>query len=194
MGRRLSSVILLVALLLESGIAVAKPKIQLAEDGFPTQQNTPEGTASDLARSFIKHDPKWFRALCIRPFGADQSQMDYVQYLGGIAEHMVQEKEFPAQDSLQKIVQVYAARHLTKNGPASWAYAAFDFQDLMFVDVKVKLINGQTLLRRTMVILDHDGKWYALPVIDISPMMSDGLHNEAPSRQPFTAAYDILQK
>ena len=194
MRRSLSTLILLFSFLLVSGIAVTKPKIQIADDGFPTQQNTPEGTASDLARSFIKHDPKSFRALCIRPFGTNQSQSDYVQYLTGVAEHMAQEKEFPAQGSPQKIEQVYAARHLTKNGPASWAYAAFDFQDLMFVDVKVKLINGQPLLRRTMVILDHDGKWYALPVIDISPMMSEGLHEEAPSSLPFTAAYEILQK
>jgi hypothetical protein len=107
---------------------------------------------------------------------------------------MAQEKEFPAQDSPQKIVQVYAARHLTKNGPASYAYAAFDFQDVMFVDVKVKLINGQTLLRRTMVIKDKDEKWYALPVPDISPLMSDGIYDEAPSSQPFTVAYDLLQK
>jgi hypothetical protein len=194
MGRCLSAVILLFSSLLISGIAAVKPKIHIADDGFPTQQNTPEGAASDLARSFIKHDPTWFRDLCIRPYGAGQSRIDYIQYLSGVAEHMAQEKEFPAQDSPQKIVQVYAARHLTKNGPASYAYAAFDFQDVMFVDVKVKLINGQTLLRRTMVIKDKDEKWYALPVPDISPLMSDGIYDEAPSSQPFTVAYDLLQK
>ncbi len=171
-----------------------KPKIQVANDGFPTGQETPEGTASDLARSFIQHDARSFRSLCVRPFSAGQAKIDYTDYLDGVAGHMAQEKQFPAQDSPQKITQVYAARHLSKNGPASYAYATFNFQDVMFVDVKVKLMNGQTLLRRTMVIKDQDSKWYALPVPDISPLMSDGIYDETPSTESFTVAHNAAQK
>jgi hypothetical protein len=61
----------------------------------------------------------------------------------------------------------------------------------MFVDVEVVLQNGNRHLRRTMVIKDRDGKWYAHPVPDVSPLLSDGLYDESASVQVFTDAYDV---
>jgi hypothetical protein len=46
---------------------------------------------------------------------------------------------------------VFAARHLSKNGPASYGYAGFGFQDIMFVDVGVFLYSGERSMMRTLV-------------------------------------------
>ena len=58
----------------------------------------------------------------------------------------------------------------------------------MFVDVEVVTQNGGRHLRRTMVIKDRDAKWYAHPLPDVSPLLSDGLYNETASVQLFTDA------
>ena len=85
----------------------------------------------------------------------------------------------------------FAARHLNKNGPASFGYAAFGFQEVMFVDVGVFLHNDKQELNRTLVIKDKDGKWYVHPMPDVSPLLSAGLHDETASKQDFTGAYEI---
>lgn len=104
---------------------------------------------------------------------------------------MTQKMDDVAPDNPKKIVKVFAARELSNNGPASYGYASFDFQDIMFVDVEVELRSGNRHLRRTMVIKDRDGKWYAHPVPDVSPLLSSGLYDESPSIEMFTAVYDI---
>lgn len=180
---------LLVAFLLS--LAAAKPRLKVAGDGFPTGQDTPEGAASDLARAFMTRDATRFRSLCIRPYGAGKSRGDYMAYLDGVSDHLNQTKENPSPDDPKQILKVFAARHLSRNGPASYGYAGFDFQEILFVDVEVVLRNGQSHLRRTMVILDHDKKWYVHPVPKVDPLLSYGLYDESPSVQLFTDAYDV---
>jgi hypothetical protein len=53
------------------------------------------------------------------------------------------------------------------------------------------LQSGNEHLRRTMVIKDRDGKWYAHPLPDVSPLLSDGLYDETASVQKFTDTYDV---
>jgi hypothetical protein len=187
--RNVALIVLLVASLI--GSSTAKPKVRVAGDGFPTGQDTPEGTASDLARAFMMRDAAQFRSVCIRPYGAGQARAEYVEYLEGVTNHLQQEKGSPAPDNPKKIVKVFTARHLSKNGPASYGYAAFDFQDVMFVDVEVVLHSGTRHLRRTMVIKDTDGKWYAHPAPDVSPLLSYGIYEESASVQLFADAYDV---
>ena len=55
----------------------------------------------------------------------------------------------------------------------------------MFVDVEVQLRNGRTLVRRTLVINDRDGKWYAHPVPDVDPLLFYGLWDEPASTKLF---------
>ena len=86
---------------------------------------------------------------------------------------------------------MFAARHLSKNGPASYGYSAFGFQDIMFVDVGVFLYNGERSLMRTLVIKDRDGKWYVHPDPSASPLLSDGLNEEKASVLDFTDAYEL---
>jgi hypothetical protein len=172
--------------------AATKPKLKVASDGFPTGQNTPEGAASDLARAFILQDGKLFQSVCIPPYGAGQSRADYTEYLAGVIDHFAQQKErAPSPDIPKKITKVFASRHLSRNGPASYGYASFDFQDVMFVDVEVMLGSGKLHLRRTLVVEDRDRKWYALPVPDVSPLLSDGLYDESSSVQPFSDTYTV---
>jgi hypothetical protein len=163
--------------------AQVKAGIKIAADGFPTGQNAPEGAAADLARSFLAHDPAWFRSICIRPYGGGEARAAYVAYLDGVSQHLKEQKQNPSQDDPKEIVQVFAARHLSKDGPASYGYANFEFQDVMFVDVEVKLQSGRRHLRRTLVIKDRDGKWYCHPVPDVSPLLSLGLDEESASVQ-----------
>ena len=185
------SALLLVSILV--GTSAAKPKLKVADDGFPTGQSTPEGAASDLTRAFMRQDITLFRSVCIRPFGGGQLLSEYTGYLNGIAVHFKQGKALATTlpDNPKRITKVFAARHLSKNGPASYGYAAFDFQDVMFVDVEVILNNGSKLMRRTLVIKDRDGKWYTLPVFDVSPLLSDGIDEESASVRSFSDVYDV---
>lgn len=181
-------VLLLVAFAVTTSFA--KPKLKVASDGFPAGRSTPEGAASDLARAFIERDGVSFRSVCIRPYGRGHARAAYVEYLIGVSDHFKRQNG-TASDEPTKILRVFAARHLSRRGPASYGYAAFNFQDVMFVDVEVMLRTGNTHLRRTMVIKDGDGKWFAHPVPDVSPLLSAGLYQESASTLDFTDAYEI---
>jgi hypothetical protein len=173
--------------------AASKPKLKVADDGFPTGQTTPEGAATDLVRAFMYSDVILLQKICIRPYGAGQPRSDYSAYLTNLAAHLAHQKERGAAspDSPSSIARVFAARHLSNSGPASYGYATFDFQDVMFVDVDVLLGSGQRHLRRTLVIKDRDGRWYVHPVPDLSPLLSDGLFDEDPSVQLFSDVYTV---
>jgi hypothetical protein len=190
MSCRVTATLVVLLLSCRIGSAAEKPKLRVAEDGFPTGQATPEGAASDLARAFIARDSVKFRNICIRPYGSGQALAEYTQYLDGVSQHLLQRGN-PSPDDPKRIATVFSARRLSKNGPASYGYASFDFQDLMFVDVTVVLQSGNNHLRRTMVIKDRDGKWYVHPVPDVSPLLSDGLYDESASVQVFTDAYNV---
>jgi hypothetical protein len=91
------------------------------------------------------------------------------------------------------IAKVFAARRLTRDGPASYGYAAFGFQDVVFVDVEAVLHNGERALNRTLVIRDKDGSWYVHPVPDVSPLLSMGLNEESASERDFSDGYDVVE-
>jgi hypothetical protein len=61
----------------------------------------------------------------------------------------------------------------------------------MFVDVGILLYNGERGMNRTLVIKDKDGKWYADPDPEASPLLADGLDVEKPSTQDFSEAYTV---
>jgi hypothetical protein len=170
-----------------------KPKVRVATDGFPTGQDTPEGVAADFTRAFINTDAALFSGSCIRPYGGDQVRDAYSNFLHGVVESMKYEtqKKLVSAKNPKKIGKVFAARHLSANGPASYGQAAFDFQDIMFVDVGVFLQNGEPALNRTLVVKDRDGKWYVHPAPNISPLLSSGLNEEKASVQDFSGVYDI---
>jgi hypothetical protein len=191
MSYRNSSILAGLLLFVLAGSSPAKPKLKVAADGFPAGPTTPEGAATDLTRAFMQRDAAMFRKVCIRPYGEGQGRAEYTSYLDGVSDHLRRATEKPSPDDPKKIVSVFAARHLSKNGPASYGYAAFDFRDVMFVDVEVMLQNGNRHLQRTMVIKDRDDKWYVHPMPDVSPLLSYGLYEESASLQAFTDVYEV---
>jgi hypothetical protein len=171
----------------------AKPKLKVAADGFPSGHDTPEGAACDLARAFIQRDAALLTNTCIRLYGGGKGPEEYAAFLKKTVEDVKREaaKKAPSPGGPKSIGKVFAARHLSKHGPASFGYAAFNFQEIMFVDVGVYLQNGERLLNRTMVIKDADGKWYVHPMPAVTPLLSTGLNDEAASSRDFSEAYDV---
>jgi hypothetical protein len=170
-----------------------KPKLKVAADGLPSGHDTPEGAACDLARAFIKRDVGLFTNTCIRFYSGGESRTNYQAFLETKIQSIKDEaaKKEPSPFGPKAIGKVFAARHLSRDGPASYGYASFDFQDVMFVDVGVYLQNGERGLTRTLVIKDSDGNWYVHPAPHVSPLLSVGLNEEDKSTQDFTNAYTI---
>lgn len=172
---------------------VTKPKLKVAADGFPSGHGTPEGAACDLARAFINRDPALFTNTCIRLYSSGESRAAYAAFLTNRVAMIKTEaaKKEPSPGGPRSIGKVFAARHLSADGPASYGYAAFGFQDVMFVDVGVFLQDGNRVMNRTLVIKDGDGKWYVHPAPKVSPLLSEGLNDESDSTDDFSEAYEI---
>ena len=66
------------------------------------------------------------------------------------------------------------------NGPASYGYAVFNFEDVMFVDVVTLNFDGTEFLNRTLVVKDRS-KWYVVPRPDLVSLLSWGLNSESES-------------
>jgi hypothetical protein len=171
-----------------------KPSIKVDTDGFPRGRESPEGAAVDLARAFIARNEKLFLNSCIPPFGAGESRGKYEDFLARVATEIRDEavKKEASTGGPEKIGKVFAARHLSAGGPASYGYAAFDFQDIMFVDVGVFLHDGGSALNRTLVIKDK-GNWYVHPAPELMPLLSMGLNDEGRSSEDFSQAYEVLK-
>lgn len=176
--------------------AASKPPIEVAADGFPSGHETPEGAATDLGRAFINKDVKAFENACIRPYGGGEARQEYEKFLNDVTSSIRAEKErtSPSPEGPKAIGKVFAARHLRVSGPASYGNTAFSFQDIAFVDVGALLHNGAQVLNRTLVIKDRDGKWYAHPAPNVSPLLSHGLNSESPSTKDFSEEYAVKKK
>jgi hypothetical protein len=171
----------------------SKPALKVEKDGFPGGHATPEGAACDLARAFIRRDAALFKSTCIKPFDGGENRKKYEAFLTQTAQQINKEaaKTTPSPNGPKTIGKVFAARHLSRNGPASYGYAVFGFKDVEFVDVGVFLHNDRRALNRTLVIQEADGKWYVDPLPSASPLLSEGLNDEAASTQDFTEVYTI---
>ena len=170
-----------------------KPKLKVAADGFPGGRDTPEGAACDIVRSLINRDEKLFSSTCIRLYAGGNGPEAYAQFLQETVQNIRQEatKKEPSPRGPKSIGKVFAARHLSKTGPVSYGYASFAFQDIMFVDVRVYLYNGERSMMRNMVIKDKDGKWYVHPDPSASPLLSEGLDEEQASVMDLTDVYEL---
>jgi hypothetical protein len=170
-----------------------KAKLKVAADGPPRGHDTPEGAACDLARAFIERNDKLFTSTSIRLYGGGTGREAYVKFLRETVESIQAEaaKKAPSPQGPKSIGKVYAAPRLNKSGPVSYGYAAFGFEDIMFVDVGVYLQNGERAMNRTMVIKDRDGKWYVHPAPYVDPLLSDGLNDEGNSVLDITDVYQL---
>lgn len=152
-------------------------------DGLPAGTAGPEAVACDLARAFMKLDSKLFRSSCIEPLGEGKSGQEYRSFLEGVSANLDKDRKAGAKpDAVPKrISKLFQARHLSKNGPGSTAYALYDLQDVMFVDVVSELNDGSTFKCRTLVFQLKDKTWRALPRPDLYPLLSAGLNEESDS-------------
>ena len=158
-----------------------------AVQSWPTGHSTPEGVACDLARSFINRDAELFLDTCIPKFGGGVNADKYEDFLASTSSSIRAEskKETPSQAGPAKIVKLFVARHLSQNGPASYGYAVHNFHEVMFVDVDVELLNGETFSNRTLVLKTSKGLWYVHPHPSAHPLLSGGLNNESTSTDEF---------
>jgi hypothetical protein len=141
----------------------------------------------------VTRDDKLFTSISIRLYGGGTGREAYAKFLQQTVESIraeAAEKE-PSPQKPKSIGKVFAARHLSKSGPVSYGYAAFGFEDIMFVDVGVFLENGERAMNRTMVIKDRDGKWYVHPAPYVSPLLSEGLNDEDNSVLDITDVYQL---
>jgi hypothetical protein len=170
-----------------------KPKLRVAPDGLPSGHGTPEGAASDVVRALVNRDERLFSSTCVRLYAGGNGPAAYAQFLRETVRNIRQEaaKKEPSPGGPKTIGKVFAARHLSKNGPASYGYAAFGFQEVMFVDVGIFLFNGERSMMRILVIKDSDGKWYVHPDPSASPLLSYGLDDEKASVLDFSDAYEL---
>jgi hypothetical protein len=177
-----------------AGRQTTKPRLRVVEDGLPSGHGTPEGVACDLARSFINWDERLFTSTSIRLYGGGNGREAYANFLQSTAHSIREEaaKKEPSPQAPKSIGKVFAARHLTKSGPVSYGYAAFGFEDIMFVDIGVYLYNGERAINRTLVIKDRDGKWYVHPDPSASPLLCNGLNEEKASVEDLTDVYELV--
>jgi hypothetical protein len=180
-------------LLVAAGKQETKPRLRVEADGLPGGHGTPEGAACDLARSFINRDERLFSSTSIRLYGGGKGREAYAKFLQETVQSIKAEaaKKEPSSQGPRSIGKVFAARHLSKSGPASYGYATFGFEDIMFVDIGVYLNNGERAMNRTLVIKDRDGKWYVHPDPSASPLLSDGLNEEKASVEDLADAYEL---
>jgi len=159
------------------------PLASLAGDGYPTDTTTPEGAACDFARAFIHRDVALFEQVILPPFGGGESRTQYEGFLAETKSAISEESKRPAERGPREISKVFVARSLSKSGPASYAYAVFNFADVKFVDVYVVLYGGGMAANRTLVIMDNAGRWRVHPAPNIHPLLSYGLNQESPSTE-----------
>lgn len=171
------------------------PAVAVAADGYPTGRETPEGAACNLARAFINRDAALFERTCLKPYGSGKARARYEAFLTRTAAAIRSESTRPEPSSAgpKGIARVFAARHLSQSGPASYAFAAHGFRDVMFVDVGTVRHDGTKYLNRTLVVRDEAGEWYVHPLPDCDPLLSAGLNDEDESRSDFRDVYRVRE-
>jgi hypothetical protein len=171
-------------------------KVKLAEDGYPTGQETPEGAACDGARAFIQCNGELFKKVVIPPYGGEEVRAKLKEFVEGRVREMKEQKALPEEkrSGPKEIKVCFAARHLTLNGPASMAYALLEYHDLMFVDVGVVMRDGERFLCRSLVLMDKNGVWYFHPCPEITPLLMAGLNEETDSKERFEEKHKLKKK
>lgn len=151
---------------------------------FPSGQGSPEGVACDMARAFINTNKNLWMKINHPTLTNNYPQAK--EFVEDIAKQMDEMATIDSKDRLgpKEILRVYKARHLSMNGPASYGYALFSFEDVMFVDVVSLDSDGMEYPNRTLVIKDKS-KWYAVPRPDLYELLSAGLNSESMSTELF---------
>src|SRR5262249_22262569 len=129
-----------------------------------------------------------FRAACVTATGSFQKP-EYTEFLDQNAAGMkdARAKGLENAGGPKRIARVYKFRHLSKNGPGSFVYAAKIGKDIGVVDVIAELHQGGTFQARTLVVQLDNGEWRAIPEPSLFPLLSDGLNEELDSTELWKA-------
>lgn len=149
---------------------------------LPTGQGTPEGVACDAVSAYIRSDSKAWLTTLIRPVYGKDGNKDYEEFKKQMVAAADKNKDDKSSKS-PRIVKCFKARQFSLNGPASAAYALYDMNGNMFVDILIETAPGKIDRLRYHVLLDKDKKWYFEPRPDLNPMLSMGLNKESESKE-----------
>ena len=154
--------------------------------------DTSEG-AADLERACINHDSNLFANVCIGLYVKHTGLALYDKFTRETIARLDRESSLKTTGpkNAKAIAMVFASLHFSGDGPASYGYAAFDFRDVLFVDVQVILNNGERSTHRTLVIKTLDDKWHARPAPKISPLLCFRLDEQKPSTIDFPSVYEV---
>jgi len=141
---------------------------------IPSGQATAEGVACDMAKAFINADKELWETIVMK---ADNGY--YSEFIKNMSTEMDKQKILdPDKRSGPKKIQIcYKMGKLSKNGPNSYAFAVFNYDEIGFVDVGVLGTNDKQIMNRTFVYRSKD-KWFALPRPDLFPLLTMGLNGE----------------
>jgi len=165
-----------------------QPIYEIAPDGFPTGQGSPEGVACDAMRAYMNADHELWLSILVPsdiygskkdPKGSKKVD-EYEEFKKIMAKKMKQRaisKKFPK----MKIIKVYKARNFSKSGPASLAYAVYGMGGNMFVDLVIDSGEKEPISARYHVVQDSSNKWYFEPRPDLAQALSTGLNKESKS-------------
>ena len=134
-----------------------------------------------------------FNSACIKPFGGGKGRKEYRAFLQQTAQSIAADgkRATPSPNGPKMIGIVFAARHLSLKGPASYGYAVHGFKEVEFVDVGVFQQDGKPVLNRTLMVQDSDGKWYVYPLPSAEPLLSAGLDTEPNSTREIKDVYTL---
>lgn len=159
-----------------------------AKEEFPSGGSTPEGIACDLARAvYIKPNREALVAASIGHYGGPDINYKYDAAMVGLFEYirLNQSAENSEGKSSGELEKLYRSRSLNKKGSASYGYAVYNFHDIKFVDVQIKLPNKGSIIYRVLVVKNQNGKWSAHPCPHVDPLLCEGLSEEKPSSVEF---------
>lgn len=146
----------------------------------PTGQGTPEGVACDAVQAYVESDSEAWLATLVRPIygmDGDVTYADFKQQMTAQMDANAQAADFPE----MRIVRVYRSRELSMKGPASMAFALFEFTGNRFVDIELDVGGGRIQSVRYHVLGDADGRWSYEPRPDLASVMAMGMNQESAS-------------
>ena len=137
-------------------------------DGFPTGRSTPEGAASDMARSFLLHDFERFNEVrfkydCETKNDGPNLYQSYLTNSPLTSLEVAGDSGIASPNLPTRIVRVFAAREFSAdNSYRDWGLL-YGIQERRLVDVVVVGKGGMEVVNRTFVVKAKDGQWYAMP-------------------------------
>jgi hypothetical protein len=150
-----------------------------AGEGAKMPAASAEQAAIAFVEGLIAKDGVKVRSACLKQNGNERYSDAFSDFV--VKVESAASESSPQPGAPKSIKNVFAARQLSSSGPASYGYAAFDFRNVVFVDVVILRNDGKEQVYRILVVKDAKSAWFVHPLPEISPLLSSGLWDESPS-------------